>query len=478
MIPPSSHWKVKRRISPVLIGIGTFVGMTAAVVEYNWSSIKEGFAQIFPQKDIEVNIETILQEKQFVPEEFYIKLFGNDDFLPVSSTPISEPSIASRELKPFFHLDGQWHEAQFYTFALEGVKSGHRPHNRKEEVPANHDKNVSWLDAISDLTNLDITKAQDQRVAQTWIAANYTRMLQDGRTIDPDHISFKEENGKIIDITYDGSNADAMFSVSQYTAGSYSDADRAYIPSGKTTVKPRVTNKGGHLNLPAVADEAMMLLVPDYILRDNIHSVNAGVRIALKQSMVYKMSVEEISAELKAVDENQTSGMQDPYAQMIITPTLELIVSDIIDGKKGQAKFDALVRTIGAENYSDSKFNSPPLVTSVAGGQCGGTASQFATMLYLAGIKDFHAVYFAVGSATINHVGLYGPLRPGLPALPIAGEYDQYWYVETTNGKTGVIGEFMASYGITSFDPTFHAPVDLRPQLQFVKAAKEVKEKR
>ncbi len=234
----------------------------------------------------------------------------------------------------------------------------------------------------------------------------------------------------------------------------------------------KVANKSGHLNLPATGDEAIMLLVPDYILRDNIVSVDAGVRIAPGESMKYRIRVEEITAELIALKKNRVKGVKDPYGQMIITPTLERIVLDVTEGKKtDKAKFDALVGTIGAENYSDSSFNSPPLVTFVAGGQCGGTAGQFATMLYLAGTHNFHAVYFAIDSPTINHVGLYGPLDSTSSVAPAPGFYDQYWYVETTNGTTGVVGEFMAKYGKTYFDTENHKPTDLRPQLQDLKVA-------
>ena len=472
---PRKQFPIKKKHNLALYSVATALTVACGIGWQNKGALEESYARYFPQKNHSLGIEPILQERRFVPEEFYTKMFGSDGFLPVRYIDSCKPLTCEKDFESFLHLDGAWHEADLYLFALQGVSSGHRPHNRKEVVKADNDRHVTWLDAIHTLTKLHPENTDDQEIIQAWITANYSRIFQDGRTLDPEHISFKEEQGKIVDILYDGRNDDASYTVWEYSSGAYRSDDRAWMPSRKKSVKHKVVDSTQHLVLPATAEEKEMLLIPDYLLRDNIETINAGVRISPNRSSKYRVRVEEIGAELEAIAENDKRGMGDPFKEMIITPTLDLIVSDIIQGNPVPAeRFNALVGSIRAENYSDSQFNSPPLVTFISGGQCGATAGQFATMLYLAGIKDFHPVHFP----KINHVGLYGPLEPGLPLVPQLGQYDKYWYVETTNGQVGVIGEFMPSYGETVVDVKVHTPVDLRPQLAHLKSAEILAERK
>ncbi|MSR86039.1 hypothetical protein EXS74_01430 [Candidatus Woesearchaeota archaeon] len=465
------NWRRSRIIGSLVVLPSLLYGLV------NKDRIEDKIARYFPEENISIGIEPILNARNFVPEEFYIKLFHSDGFIPVSQGERYNPFTCTESERRFTQLDGSYHDTDIYTFALQGMSSGHLPKNRRKKVGDNHDDSVTWLDAVKNLTSLSPEKAEDQQVIRLWIEENYKRIFHDGRALEPDHLSFKMEGGMVVDILYDGFHKDEQYEVSEFFSGHYRSNDNAWIPETEKKTKHKVTDRKGHLTLPAPSQLEQMLLVPDYILRDDIDVVNAAVYTGRGYSK-YGIRIEEIIAELNLLAANRrklnTWGTHD-YSQVILTPTLDLVVSEITEGKRTEKeKKEAIIKTLSKEPYSDTEQNTSPLVTLVAGGQCGATSGQVAAMFHLAGIKEFSFVHFPQA----NHIGVYGPLHSGLPLSPKFGEYDQYWYIETTSGRTGVIGEFMPQYGTTLFDAVVPQAYDLRPQLQHLKAAQKVSERR
>lgn len=453
------------------------LAFSSSLTLYNKDYLKDQFTRAFPEENKAVNIEPILNAKEYVPEEFYIKLFGSDGFIPVYSYNC-KPKDCHPQFEKFTSIDGNYHDTDIYFFALQGISSGHRPRNRKNKVADNHDDSVTWLTAVRKLTNLSPENPRDQDLIRIWISENYKNILADGRSLDPTHITFIKKNNKVVDILYDGVHADEKFDVKIYTSGFYRKKDGAWIPESEKFEQYNITDKKGHLILPATNNQQQMLIVPDYILRDDIESITAGVYTGRGRFSKYGIRIEEIIAEINQLEKNERLilGVPEPYAQMIITPTLDLVVSDITQGKKTQKeKREAIIDTLTKEPYSDTDYNAPPLVTLIAGGQCGATAGQTAAMFYLAGITNFSFVFF--NNVDSSHVGIYGPIVKDLSLNPQVGEYDKYWYLETTNGQETILGTFMPRYKVTKFEAKIPQPFDLRPQLQHLKSAKVLTER-
>lgn len=444
----------------------------AAIALWKKENIEDYLHSLSPKQNISLGIEALLQAREYIPEEFYLKLFQSDSFIPVSSQECT-PQLCSSN--PFVYFNGVYYNTDLYTFALHGVSSGHRPRNKTDKVGDDHDHSVTWLDVLRTLTNLSPENAQDLDAIRFLISTNYTRFFHDGRTLDPLHIQIQKEQGKAVDILYGGIHKEEAYEVEEYTSGSYRTNDNAWLATNKEKRMHKVTDKKGHLLLPASSEQDQRLVIPDYFLRKDKEIIDAAVYVGKGHYSKYFIRIEELVAEIQQTQKNRSGLVPDTYGQMILTPTLELVVLDITQGKKTkEEKRQAIIATLSKEPYSDTIRNASPLITLVAGGQCGATTAQVGAMFYLAGIRDFSFVEFP----DLNHIGIYGPLENGLSLSPQWGEYDKYWYIETTSGRQGVIGEFMPEYGRTIFNGGRPQAFDLRPQLQHLKAAQEVQEKK
>ncbi len=422
--------------------------------------IADRFAQRFPAENVQVNIEPILKARDYIPEEFYLKLFRSDDFILVGEQNCKPPTC-----RTFTNLDGEYHDTDLYTFALHSVSSGHRPINKQKKVRDDHYNTVTWLDVVRTLTHLSPEDSQDQNHIRSLIATNSNMMLK-GNHIDPTSLYFKENEGSIVDILYNELDKNVRYTVTEYISGSYRTNDYKWVPSGRITKTYPITDKTGHFILPPSNQPSQMLIVPDYFLRDDIILVDAAVYTGRGKYSKYKISVEELEAELNVLRINReriTSWEKMVNGEVIITPTLELVVSDITRNQKTlEGRKAAIIKTLSKEPYADTEYNTSPLVTLIAGGQCGATAGQVAAMFHLAGIKDFSFVHFKEK----NHVGIYGPLNSGLPHVPRLEEYDQYWYLETTNGSEGNLVDYIEDYGPPNFSANIPPVFDLRSQLR------------
>ncbi len=392
----------------------------------------------------ETSLEYILQSQKIIPEEFYIQLFGSDDFLPISYDENCLQNNCHARHAFSLLLD---EKTDLYSFALQSINSGRMPRNRAGIVSKLHDRTVTWLDAIRTLTKLNPDDAHDQEIIRRLIAANYALFLN-GQRIKPRYIFFTpDDSGKINDIKYNGPNADSQFSVQVYTDGYYENKSDAWIPTNPTVLSFSVTNPSGHLILPVTSENQQMLHIPDTLLRDDITTVTATVPIRGK-SYTYSIPLTEIAAELQEAQLRRNSGFQDWSANQIITSSLEKVVVDVIGHEGGhKQKLNALLSYLQTVPYSHSNYNSSPLVTVVAGGMCGATSGQFGVMLELAGISDYGFVYFK--SPDSAHVGVYVPKEPNnnIPSEQVAQYMDKYWYIETTNGKKEELIAAILRYG-------------------------------
>ncbi len=434
------------------------------------------FDRSLPQDETELALEYTLQSQIYVPEEFYIKLFGSDDFLPTKSRLDCYPDAAHcLGLEAFLRLDGEYHHhADLYTFAIQGIKSGHRPHNRINKITKTHDQSVTWLDAVQTLTRLDPEKREDQDLIRSWIVANYNNFLGKENMLDAQALEFVFESGEVKDIRYKGKNNNARYRLESYTDGRYQDADYEWVPSNKKEETFVVSDSKGHLILPATGNVDNMLVIPDYLLR-NIDRVSAAVYTGKGHYSKYIISLEEINAELRQLDKNISSSVVTGNAQTILTPTLELVVQDICKGKKTRiAKLQALLETLQRVPYSDSKQNSPPLVTIVAGGQCGATSGQFAAMLKLCGFDDYQFILFP----RANHIGVYIP-SDGHTSMDLSQHPAfNYLYVETTSGKVRYLSDAILAYEEGQINVDAPQVFDLRPQLRHLPSAQLVQSKK
>jgi len=463
---------MKKGSFPWAMLVGASV-MTAFI--YKQGGIKTLFASYLPKDTTELVVEYTLQSKKYVPEEFYITLFGSDDFLPDKSYIDCYPQTRHcLGLEAFLILDGEYHhDADLYSFAIQGIKSGHRPHNRKQNITKNHDQTVTWLDAIHTLTRLKPENKEEQNLIRSWIVANYENFVSIKDFLDPEALEFIFTGEKVTDIKYRGKNKEIQYSLETYTDGWYQDDDHEWVPSDITIESFVVSDAKRHLILPATGRVEKMLVVPDYLLKD-ITTVSAAVYTGKGQYSKYIIRMKEINAELEQLDKNKSSGILEGNAQTILTPTLELVVQDICRGKKGrEAKLQALLDTLQRENYSDSKRNSPPLVTLVAGGQCGGTSGQFAAMLKLCSFDEYQFVTFPKA----NHIGVYMPKTEHVSMDLSKHHPSEYLYVETTNGKVRNFADVLLSYMEGEVPITSPQVFDLRPQLQDLPSAKAVERK-
>ncbi len=459
----SSYWKY---LTP-LLGIPVFI--------YR-AEIEDKIDRSFHEEEVELVQEYTLQSKKYAPEEFYIKLYQSDDFLPAGFSLNCNPSSDNCKAEDaFLSLDGRYHVADMYSFAIQGVKSGHRPHNRISKVSVANDQTVTWLDAVRTLTKLKPENRDDQELIRSWIAANYTHFTTLEDVLDKNALQFiSDANGEVKDIVYTGKNKDRNYSLNVYTKGSYrTKVDNSWEPTNEIKEKFVISGSNGHLILPVTNNVNNMLIVPDYLMKE-IDIVSAAVYTGRGRHSKYIIRLEEINAELKQLKRNKYLRIDDGDAQTILTPTLELVVQDICRNKNGrEAKLEALLETLQKEPYSDSKFNSPPLVTLVAGGQCGATSGQFAAMLQLCGFEDYQFVHFPKA----NHIGVYIP-KEEHTSMDLSGNgADKYWYVETTNAKKSDFASILITYFEGKINVTDPQVFDLRTQLQYLPSAQMVKMK-
>ncbi|HIH14631.1 MAG TPA: hypothetical protein HA360_03645 [Nanoarchaeota archaeon] len=456
-------------------GISLFTGLCAA---YYQSPEVPIIADPEVEKDVVLAQEFTLMSQSFVPEEFYIKLYQSDDFLPaefvLQDCYRTYSDYYCKKFKDFSSLDGKNHQfADIYSFAIQGIKSGHRPHNRRNTISPAHDQFVTWLDAVRTLTRLQPENEEDQDLIRSWIAANYTTFTDLENVLDQSAIQFISNGKNIQDIAYTGKNKDLHYRLPIYTSGRYNfKIDNAWLPSDEKEEEFTLSSSQGHLILPVSNDPTRMLIIPDYLLREDREQVSTGVYIGKNTRgkgiySKYTIRLEEINAELSQLIYNRSIGIRDGSAQTIITPTLELIVKDIVKDKIDRSvKLVALLDSLEKEAYSDSSFNSPPLVTFVAGGQCGATSGQFAAMLQLAGIS-----YTFIEFPWDNHIGVSVPKEEG-KQRDISLHPEDYWYIETTNGR---IFDLSSLPNLHRSIPHLRPKVyDLRPQLSHLPSAQLV----